>query len=158
MSVIEIEVAMQHLLAEPEDQDTVQLKLGAAESAAANFMQRRFFVDQTALDVALASLPISVTAARVAYEQAVADAQQIENAGDRASFLDGARARFCDLRQQLEAISRAIVINDAVVAACLLILGNLYANREDVVIGTISSELPMGSKSLLMPYRVGMGA
>ena len=50
MSVIEIEVAMQHLLAEPEDQDTVQLKLGAAESAAANFMQRRFFVDQTALE------------------------------------------------------------------------------------------------------------
>jgi hypothetical protein len=157
MSVIDIEVAMQHLLAEPEDQDSVQLKLGAAESSAANFIQRRFVVDQAALDAALAALPASITASRLAYEQAIADAQQIENSFDRAAFLEGASARYSDVRQKLEATSRAIVINDAIVAACLLILGSLYANREDAVIGNFS-ELPMGSKSLLMPYRVGMGA
>lgn len=50
-----------------------------------------------------------------------------------------------------------ILINPSVRAACLLILGSLYANREDVVVGTISSELPMGSRSLLTPYRVGWG-
>ncbi|MGH8418036.1 MAG: head-tail connector protein [Pseudomonas sp.] len=53
--------------------------------------------------------------------------------------------------------SDPILINPSVRAACLLILGNLYANREDVVVGTISSEIPMGSRSLLTPYRIGWG-
>jgi hypothetical protein len=53
--------------------------------------------------------------------------------------------------------SKPILINPSIRAACLLIVGNLYANREDVVVGTISSELPMGSRSLLTPYRVGWG-
>jgi hypothetical protein len=53
--------------------------------------------------------------------------------------------------------SSPILVNPSIKAACLLILGNLYSNREDVVIGTISSELPMGSRSLLTPYRVGLG-
>jgi len=50
-----------------------------------------------------------------------------------------------------------ILINPSVRAACLLILGSLYANREDVVVGVSSSELPMGSRALLTPYRVGWG-
>lgn len=53
--------------------------------------------------------------------------------------------------------SDPILINPSVRAACLLILGSLYANREDVVVGPASSELPMGSRSLLTPYRVGWG-
>ncbi|WP_250528838.1 head-tail connector protein [Caballeronia sp. ATUFL_F1_KS4A] len=52
-----------------------------------------------------------------------------------------------------------IVINDAVRAAILLILGKLYAYREDVVVGTSArvSELPLVSRQLLFPYRKGLG-
>jgi hypothetical protein len=50
-----------------------------------------------------------------------------------------------------------IVATPAIVAACLLILGNLYANREAVVVGKASNELPFGVTSLLWPYRVGLG-
>lgn len=50
-----------------------------------------------------------------------------------------------------------ILINPSIKAACLLILGHLYMNREDVVVGVTAVELPMGSRSLLMPYRVKMG-
>lgn len=39
-------------------------------------------------------------------------------------------------------------------AAALLIVGHLYENRESVVIGTISSELPMGVSALLGPYKI----
>ncbi|WP_313489172.1 head-tail connector protein [Stutzerimonas nitrititolerans] len=52
---------------------------------------------------------------------------------------------------------RPIIINPSITAACLLILGHLYANREDVVTGTIATDLPMGSQALLTPYRVGWG-
>ncbi|MEN3158291.1 head-tail connector protein [Alkalimonas sp. NCh-2] len=39
-------------------------------------------------------------------------------------------------------------------AAMLLMIGNWYANRESVVIGTISSSLPMGVSMLLEPYMI----
>lgn len=42
-------------------------------------------------------------------------------------------------------------------AAILLTLGSLYANRERVVVGTISSELPWGAEQLLRPHRVALG-
>jgi hypothetical protein len=51
-----------------------------------------------------------------------------------------------------------MVITDAVIAAMLLILGHLYMNREDVLVGITPAELPMNSRYLLAPYRVGMGA
>jgi hypothetical protein len=51
-----------------------------------------------------------------------------------------------------------LVVTDAILAAMLLILGHLYMNREDVVIGVAPMELPMNSRYLLAPYRAGMGA
>jgi hypothetical protein len=51
-----------------------------------------------------------------------------------------------------------MVATAAAVAAILLILGHLYENREDSVVGASAVELPMGSRALLRPYRTGMGA
>lgn len=51
-----------------------------------------------------------------------------------------------------------MVVNDAIKAAVLLTIGHLDANREDVVVGATVAELPRGVRSLLQPYRVGMGA
>ena len=53
--------------------------------------------------------------------------------------------------------TRPMVCTDLVRAAMMLTLGHLYANREDVVTGTISTALDMGSRALLAPYRQGMG-
>ena len=50
-----------------------------------------------------------------------------------------------------------IVINAAITAAMLLMVGHLHANREDVVSGVSVAQLPNGSQYLLMPYRVGLG-
>jgi len=50
-----------------------------------------------------------------------------------------------------------IVVTDAIRAAVLLTLGHLYANRENVVTGTIVSEMKEGTRSLLWPYRIGLG-
>lgn len=157
MSVIDISVGMEHLLAEPEDEAMVQIKLNAAEKSAVVYLQRQFFVDQAALNAARATVPAAITQTRSDFEAAIAEASLIENPCDRAEAIDVATHNFKEARDELSRISRGIVINDAIVAGCLLILGNLYANREDVVIGTISSELPKGSSSLLTPYRIEMG-
>ncbi|GGI16438.1 head-tail connector protein [Oxalicibacterium faecigallinarum] len=50
-----------------------------------------------------------------------------------------------------------IVMTPSMKNAVLLILGDLYANREDTVIGTIVASLPRGAQALLQPYRVQMG-
>ena len=50
-----------------------------------------------------------------------------------------------------------MVANDLIRAACLLIVGHLYANRENVVVGTSATQLPMGAHELVTPYRVGWG-
>lgn len=50
-----------------------------------------------------------------------------------------------------------ILVNPSIRAACLLIAGKLYNSREDAVTGVSVTELPSGSQSLLMPYRVSLG-
>lgn len=45
-----------------------------------------------------------------------------------------------------------IHVNEAINAAVLLIVGHLYANREDVVIQGQPAVLPMGSEFLITPY------
>lgn len=112
MNVIPTDEAMRHLRAEEEDRADVELYLAAAEDSAAQFLNRRFFIDNASLAAAVAD--------------------------DTAGRLP-------------------ILINPSIRTACLLILGTLFENREDVIVGTISSELPLGSRSLLTPYRIGWG-
>lgn len=50
-----------------------------------------------------------------------------------------------------------IVCTDMVRAGILFILGDLYTNREDVVTGTIATQLPTGARSCLRLLR-RMGA
>lgn len=50
-----------------------------------------------------------------------------------------------------------MVVNDAIRAAVLLIVGHLFNNRDDVVTGTIATKMPMGAHALLWPHRVGLG-
>ena len=53
-----------------------------------------------------------------------------------------------------------MVVTDAIKSAMLLILGHLYENREDVVVGSTGNAavaLPMGSQYLLQPYRLNIG-
>ena len=60
-----------------------------------------------------------------------------------------------ELAQGLD--TAGIVINPAIQAALLLIVGKLYACREDAVVGVSVTQLPNGAEYLLQPYRIGMG-
>lgn len=52
-----------------------------------------------------------------------------------------------------------MVVTPVIKAAVLLILGHLYRNREEVVIGNSAgaAQLPMGATAILWPHRVGLG-
>ena len=85
MPVISLAIARHHLR-DPDDADEyLQLLIEAAEGQAMDYLNRRFYADQQALDEAVA-------------------------AGDAGEY--------------------PLVSNKQINAACLLILGHLYANRE----------------------------
>lgn len=157
MSVIDIDLVMAHLLAEPEDQLLVQTQLDAAEESAAQYLQRRFYVDQAAVDAAKTGVKSRMATARDAYNASLREAQTIENYDDRWRYQGQAQQMFDDARAAVDMDAAAIVINPAITAACLLKVGHLFANREEVVVGSTVFELPQASKSLLAPYRIGMG-
>ena len=48
---------------------------------------------------------------------------------------------------------RALLLDDDLSTAMLLIIGHWYANREAVVVGVSASELPMAVKALIEPYQ-----
>lgn len=157
MSVIAIDLAMHHLLAEPDDQELVQAQLDAAEEAAMQFLNRRFYLDQVALDEARAGVPVAMQQAKEANAGAVAAAEAQQDHALRCRLLEHARQSLADAYDQADAVAYGMVLNAGIQAACLLKLGHLYANREEVVTGTIATELPLASQHLLMPYRIRMG-
>lgn len=157
MSVIAIDIAMHHLHAEPDDQMLVKAQLEAAEGAAMQFLNRRFYADQVALDQARAGVSAAMRAAKEANAAAVAIAEVEPEHTLRARLLEHARQALADAYDQADAIAYGMVLNAEIQAACLLKLGHLFANREEVVTGTIATELPLASQHLLMPYRIRMG-
>ncbi len=157
MSVIDIDLAMKHLLAEPEDLVLIQAQLDGAEEAAQQFLQRRFFADQAAVDQAKADTVLRTQAALAEYKAALVIADDPANSEIRCRLREQARQALADAYELIDLDEYGIVINAAITAACLLKLGHLFANREDVVVGGTAVELPQASKSLLMPYRIRMG-
>lgn len=157
MSVIAIDLAMHHLLAEPDDQVLVQAQLDAAEDAAMNFLNRRFYLDQVTLDQARAGVPSAMQQAKDVHAAAVAAAESEQDHALRCRLLEHARQALAEAYDQADAIAYGMVINPSIQAACLLKLGHLFANREEVVTGSTAVELPLASQHLLMPYRIRMG-
>lgn len=157
MSVIAIDIAMNHLRADPEDQVLVQSQLDAAEEAGMQFLNRRFYFDQVALDEARAGVQAAMQQAKAANAVAVAAAEAEQDHSLRCRLLEHARQALAEAYDQADAVAYGMVLNPAIQSACLLKLGHLFANREEVVTGTIATELPLASQYLLMPYRIRMG-
>ncbi|MBD1553630.1 head-tail connector protein [Pseudomonas typographi] len=157
MSVIDIELAMKHLLAEDEDKALVQAQLDAAEEAAMQFLSRRFFADQAALDLAKAGILDRIQQAKAANAEAIEVANAEVDHGVRCRLLEHARSALADALEEVDATAYGVIINPAITAACLLKLGHLFANREEVITDGSVAELPLASRALLMPYRVRMG-
>ncbi|MFP3518951.1 head-tail connector protein, partial [Pseudomonas sp. SIMBA_077] len=135
----------------------MQTQLDAAEDAAMNFLNRRFYLDQVTLDQARAGVPSAMQQAKEANAAAVAAAEAEQDHSLRCRLLEHARQALAEAYDQADAIAHGMVINPSIQAACLLRLGHLFANREEVVTGSTAVELPLASQHLLMPYRIRMG-
>ena len=123
MAIVDIETAMHHLRADVDDLADVQLKLDAAVEIAEQYLGKRIYAD--------------ATGARAARLQAMIDLETADDIDCYGYVMQ----------------SRAIAKNPAIEIAVLLILGTLYAHREDVVVGASVAELPIAATHRLQPYR-----
>ena len=125
MAIVDIETAMRHLRADVDDLADVQLKLDAAVEVAEQYIGKRIYAD--------------AAEARTARLQAIIDLETADKHDSYGFVMQ----------------SRAIAKNPAIEIAVLLILGTLYAHREDVVVGMSdrTAELPIAATHRLQPYR-----
>lgn len=163
MSLIDLPTAKAHLRLESDYPDEqVQGKLDAAESAAAQFINRRVFADAAALSAAILAVPAALTAAGTAYADAITAADALEDHGARCAARDYAGQTYRQARTAAWETYAGISQEDAerwplFEAGALLILGHLFENRQDVVTGVTASEMPNGSGYVLYPLRAGLG-
>ncbi|KQQ31994.1 hypothetical protein ASF61_16805 [Duganella sp. Leaf126] len=158
MSLLSLEVAKAHLRIIGDDANSdLELKLQAAEQAAATYLNRRLYASQAELDAAIAAVPGRTAAARSAHTAAIVAAAELVNADDRALATDAADGRLSSASIDSILVYRGMVITSEITAAILLTLGDLYENREDAVVGVSVAPLPRGAKDLLRPHRVGVG-
>lgn len=146
MSIIPIDVAMQHVYADEADQAQVERKLSAAIESAEQYIGRRIYATADELSAArvsaAAKLPEVVKVAIVPMLDEYTT-QMMREVNEEAKY---------ELTMQL----RGIVVNDALETGILLILGDLYANRENTT-DKAANELPMGAKFHLQPFRRMLG-
>lgn len=158
MSLIALNDAKAHLRLESDYPDEqVQGKLDAAESSAAQFLNRRIFVNPDALASAIAAVPATLVAAGTAYKDAMAAAASIEDGVARCAAEKHALRVYREAQTAAEETYAGIVINAQIEAAILLMLGHLFENRQEVQQGGVQ-QLPVGASQLLYPFRIGLGA
>ena len=140
MSIIPIEVAMQHVYADEADQPQVERKLASAIESAEQYMGRRIYANADELAKAQASATASLGNLKPLDDTLPVLALQ--------TLADARRSEQYALVMQM----RGVVMNSSIEIGILLILGDLYANRENTT-DKPANELPMGALHHLQPFR-----
>ena len=155
MTFVTLPEAKLHLRVDGPDEDAlIGVYITAAEQMAIALLDRGVYDDDTALGVAKAAAPGELTAATTTYTSAIAAAQSMADATEQAAATQAAEYAYLRAKVAHRHAMDGMVVNEAIKAAVLLIVGSLYAQREDVVVGVSVAKLPNGAEWLLAPYKV----
>ena len=156
MSFVTLPEAKLHLRGiDGTDEDAlIGVYITAAEQMAIALLDRGVYADGTALGVAKAAAPGELDTAIAACESAIAAAEALADETAIAAAIQTAGNGLLRAKVAHRHAMDGMVVNEAIKAAVLLIVGHLYANREDVVVGVSVAQLPNGAEWLLQPYKV----
>lgn len=144
-----------HLRVDSADEDAlIGVYITAAEQMAVALLDRGVYADGTALGVAKAAAPGELDTAIAAYESAMAAAEALADETAKAASIQTAGNGLLRAKVAHRHAMDGMVVNEAIKAAVLLIVGSLYAQREDAVVGVSVEQLPNGAEWLLAPYKV----
>ena len=155
MTFVTVDEAKLHLRADGTDEDAlIGIYIAAAEQAAVKALDRGVYADGTALQTAMTAAPAALTTATAAYAAAVTAADAMTDTTEQTAALQVAETAYMRAQVAYRQVFDGIVVNDTIKSAVLLIVGHLYAHREDVVAGVSVAKLPNGAEWLLAPYKV----
>ena len=155
MSFVQLAEAKLHLRVDGIDEDAlIGLYINAAEQSAVSLLDRGVYVDGTALTAAKAAAPGALDTACAAYDAAIEAAEAMTDDALQAAATQTAENAWLKACVTYRQTMDGMVVNDTIRAAVLLIVGHLFANRENVVAGVSVAQLPNGAEWLLQPYKV----
>ena len=155
MSLVTLESAKLHLRVDGTGEDAlIAVYITAAEQMAIALLDRGVYADGTALGVAKAAATGELDTAIAAYDAAIEAAEALPGETAIAAAIQTAGHDLLRAKVAHRQAMDGMVVNEAIKAAVLLIVGSLYAQREDVVVGVSVEQLPNGAEWLLAPYRV----
>ncbi len=155
MSFVPLAEAKLHLrVTEPDEDALIGLYINAAEQSAVSLLDRGVYVDGTALTAAKAAAPGALDTACAAYDAAIEAAEAMTDDALQAAATQAAENAWLKACVTYRQTMDGMVVNDTIRAAVLLIVGHLFANRENVVAGVSVAQLPNGAEWLLQPYKV----
>ena len=155
MSLVTTSEAKLHLRVDSADEDAlIGVYITAAEQMAIALLDRGVYADGTALGVAKAAAPGELDTAIAACVSAIAAAEALADENAKAASIQTAGNDLLRAQVAHRHAMDGMVVNEAIKAAVLLIVGSLYAQREDVVVGVSVAQLPNGAEWLLAPYKV----
>lgn len=139
MAVVSVQDAMMHLREDSDDAlPDVQLKVDAAQAYVEGFLDCHVYATEPELS----------QARQVAIERlSLLSPPKVDN----SVLFDLQYKLYIQELNGIKRVIQGVVVNPAIHAAILLMIGHLYAERENV------EEIPRGVQSLLMPYRRNMG-
>jgi len=153
MALLTPEECIVQCSADPADAPLLEKLLASAESAIAGYLNRAFFATAAELVAAQDALPAAAGEAQDAYDAAMAGAGAINNTAARKMAVDLAEERLKEAKIGFHRVLYGMVATPRIEAAVRLTLGNLYANREEVVIGASAIRLPQGISELVRADR-----
>jgi hypothetical protein len=154
MALVDTATVKLHCRVDTTDEDPLfTIWITVAEQQVVQFLNRNVYADQVALDAALSGAPAALATATATYDTALAAAYALAAGAERDAAIRYAEEAYARALTASDMATRGMVVNESVKAALLLGVGSLYENRGDGAGG----ELPLGARSLLQPYRVGMG-
>ena len=155
MTFVTLPEAKLHLRVDSADEDAlIAVYITAAEQSAVSLLDRGVYVDGTALTAAKAAAPGALDTACAAYDAAIEAAEAMTDDALQAAATQTAENAWLKACVTYRQTMDGMVVNDTIRAAVLLIVGHLFANRENVVAGVSVAQLPNGAEWLLQPYKV----
>lgn len=152
--LIDLATAKLHLRVDGTADDTmIALYIGAAESAAAQFLNRNIYADSSARTTARDAIPAALAIATLDYEAEIDAVEAMTVGADSYMARLAADESYTEAKTAARMTYQGIVINDQIKAAILLTIGHLFENREDSIVGVSAIALPMGCDYLLQPFR-----
>lgn len=154
MPLVDVATAKRELRALDADDADITRRLTAAEEQVTLFLGRNVYVDQDALDAAVAAAPDALAEASTVWQTAVDAALALEVETERTLNQADADSAYRDAQEAYRMTRRGIVVNESIKTAILLIAASLWEHRgdEDNVQG-----IPPAAYKYLWPFRRGLG-